>query len=79
VRRADASGTDDDLRSRSASPAWTVGAVLTHLVWSWGHFCSEGFRDIAGPYAGQVDHLAEHANEVRRAVPHFTEIARTTH
>jgi hypothetical protein len=26
--------TDDDLRPRSGSPAWTVGAVLTHLVGS---------------------------------------------
>lgn len=26
--------TDDDLRRQSANPAWTVGAVLTHLVWS---------------------------------------------
>jgi hypothetical protein len=26
--------TDDDLRLPSGNPAWTVGAVLTHLVWS---------------------------------------------
>jgi DinB superfamily len=141
--------TDDDLRRRSGNPAWTVGAVLTHLVWSlellprevasarqakgmynlppilrdvlnaWAtrlaargqtlerlrhrsdaafacalatldgvrddelhlgaRFWSEGFRDIAGLYAGQVDHLAEHADDVRRAVPHFTDVTRTTH
>src|SRR5579884_959261 len=26
--------TDADLRRPSGNPAWTVGAVLTHLVWS---------------------------------------------
>ncbi len=26
--------TDDDLRRQSGNPAWTVGAVLAHLVWS---------------------------------------------
>jgi uncharacterized protein (TIGR03083 family) len=26
--------TNDDLRLRSGNPAWTVRAVLTHLVWS---------------------------------------------
>ena len=26
--------TDDDLRHPSGNPAWTIGAVLTHLVWS---------------------------------------------
>ena len=26
--------TDDDLRRHTGNPAWTVGAILTHLVWS---------------------------------------------
>ena len=26
--------TDQDLRRASGNPAWTIGAVLTHLVWS---------------------------------------------
>jgi DinB superfamily len=139
--------TDDDLRHPSGNPAWTVGAVLTHLVLSlellprevasarkgkgmfnmppllrdvlnaWAtrlaargqtldrlrqrydaayaaalatldvirddefqfgaQFWSEGFRDIAGLYAGQVDHLAEHGDDVRCAVPRFTTVART--
>lgn len=129
--------TDDDLRRQSGNPAWNVGAVLTHLVWSlellprevasaragkgmfnmppllrdllnaWAtrlaargqtlerlrqrydaaysaalttldgirdgefhlgaQFWSEGFRDIASLYAAQVDHVAEHADDVRRA------------
>ncbi len=141
--------TNSDLRRRSGNPAWTVGAVLTHLVWSlellprevtsarkgqgmfnlpptlrdvlnaWAtclaargqttetlrhrydaafaaamatlegvrdselqvgaRFWSEGFRDIAGLYAGQVDHLAEHGVDVRRAVPRFTSVTGTTH
>jgi hypothetical protein len=141
--------TNADLGRRSGNPAWTVGAVLTHLVWglellprevasarksrgmynlppilrdvlnAWvtrlaargqtleslrqrydaafaaaiatldgvgdnewqlgARFWSEGFRDIAGLYAGPVDHLAEHAGDVRRAVPRFTDVARTTH
>jgi hypothetical protein len=138
--------TDDDLRCRSGNLAWTVGAVLTHVVWSlellprevasaregkgmfnmppllrdvlnaWAtrlagrgqtlaslrqrydaayaaalatldgihddefqlgaHFWSEGFRDIAGLYAGQVDHLAEHGDDVRCVLPRFTTAAR---
>src|SRR5919206_8467 len=32
-------------------------------------FWSEGFRDIAGLYAAQAAHLAEHGDEVRCAVP----------
>jgi uncharacterized protein (TIGR03083 family) len=141
--------TDDDLRRPSGNPAWTVGAVLTHLVWSlellprevagartgkgmfnlppilrdllnaWAtrlaargqtletlrhryeaafatalatldglrdeelqlgaRFWSEGFRDIAGLYAAQADHLAEHAADVRRGVPRLASAASTTH
>jgi DinB superfamily len=141
--------TDADLRRPSGNPAWTVRAVLTHLVWSlellprevasarkgrgmynfppilrdglnaWAtrlaargrtietlrqrydaaysaalalldglgddelqlgaRFWSEGFRDIAGLYAAQVDHLAEHADAVRCAVPRLASAARTTH
>jgi hypothetical protein len=131
--------TEDDLRRRSGNPAWSVGAVLSHLVWSlellprevagarkgkgmynfppvvrdWlnaqltrlgargqtlqtlrqrydaalaialvtlddvrddefrlgAHFWSEGFRDIEGLLAAQVDHLAEHEPDVRLVVP----------
>ena len=32
-------------------------------------FWSEGFRDIAGLYAGQVDRLSEHAADVRALYP----------
>jgi hypothetical protein len=141
--------TDTDLRRPSANPAWTVGAVLTHLVWSlellpcevararigkgmfnvppllrdvlnaWATrlaargqtlqtlrqrydaaqaaalatldglhddefqlgacFWSEGFRDIAGLYAAQVDHLAEHGDDVRCVLARFTSMASTTH
>jgi DinB superfamily len=140
---------DDDLRQRSGNPAWTVGGVLTHLVWSlellprevasarqgkgmfnlppllrdvlnaWAtrlaargqtletlrqrydaayaaalatldgvrddefqlgaHFWSEGFRDIAGLYAEQVDHLAEHGDDIHCAVPRSTSVASPTH
>ncbi len=133
--------TEDDLRRPSRNPAWTVGAVMTHLVWSlellprevasarqgkgmfnfppivrdWlnaqltrlggrgqtrhtlrrrydaalaaalatldgvrddefqlgARFWSEGFRDIAGLYAGPADHLAEHGDDVRQVVPHL--------
>ncbi len=28
----------------------------------------EGFRDVAGLYAAQVDHLAKHDDDVRRVV-----------
>jgi uncharacterized protein (TIGR03083 family) len=140
--------TDGDLRRPSGNPAWTIGAVLTHLVWSlellprevagarkgkgmynfppmvrdalnaWAtrlgargqtldslrrrydaafatalatldgvaddefqfgaRFWSEGFRDIAGLYAGQVDHLAEHGDDVRRSVPRHTTAAGIT-
>lgn len=136
--------TDADLRQPSRNPAWTVGAILTHLVWSlellprevasarrgrgmfnfppvlrdglnaWAtrlaargqtletlrrrhdsafatalatldglrddelqlgaQFWSEGFRDIAGLYAAQLDHLDEHADDVRSAVPRRTSI-----
>jgi len=129
--------TDEDLRRPSGNPAWTIGAVLTHLVWSLellprevasarkgkgmfnfpqtlrdllnaqgtrlaargqtlqslrrrydaaadaalatlegvrddelhlgARFWGEGFRDIAGLYHAQVDHLAEHGDAVRRA------------
>lgn len=34
-----------------------------------GPFWSEGFRDIAGLYASQVDHLCEHGDDVRQSVP----------
>jgi uncharacterized protein (TIGR03083 family) len=141
--------TDADLRRPSGNPAWTVGAVLTHLVWSlellprevasaragkgmfnlppvlrdvlnaWAtrlaargqtlatlrqrydaahaaalalldslgddelqlgaRFWSEGFRDIAGLYAAQVDHLAEHGDDVRRALPRLASVASATH
>jgi hypothetical protein len=140
--------TDTDLRRQSDNPAWTVGAVLTHLTWSleqlprevasarkgkgmynmprplrdWlsamaarltargqtldslrhrydiaidaaletlegvgdnefglgARFWSEGFRDIAGLYAAQVDHLAEHGDDIRRAVPNLATIASST-
>ncbi|HET8626988.1 MAG TPA: DinB family protein [Thermomicrobiales bacterium] len=130
--------TDDDLRRQSGNPAWTVGAVLAHLVWSLAllprevaaarrgkgmynfppflrdrlnatatrlggrgqtvrslrsrydaayeaalrtldgvrddefglgaTFWSEGFRDVAGLYRAQADHLAEHGDDIRRAV-----------
>jgi ubiquinone/menaquinone biosynthesis C-methylase UbiE len=131
--------TDADLRSPSGNPAWTNGAVLTHLVWSlellprevagarkgqgmfnfppplrdllnaWGtrlaardqtlsrlrqryetaftgalatldgvsddelhlgaRFWSEGFRDVAGLYAAQADHVSEHGADIRRVMP----------
>lgn len=134
--------TDADLRRRSGNPAWTVGAVLAHLVASLelvprevasarkgkgmynfppivrdplnalltrlggrgqtvdglrrrydtacdaalatldgvrdeefrlgANFWGEGFRDIAGLYTAQVDHLAEHGEDIRRAVPRLT-------
>jgi hypothetical protein len=137
--------SDEDLRRPSGNPAWTIGAVLTHLVWSlellprevagarqgkgmynfpplvrdtlnaWAtrlgargqtraslrcrydaafaaalatldgvgedefqlgaRFWSEGFRDVAGLYAGQVDHLAEHSDDVRRGVPRLATAA----
>lgn len=141
--------SDADLRRRSGNSAWTVRAVLTHLVWSlellprevtnaragkgmfnfpplvrdllnvWStrlaargqtrhtlrqrydqanaaalatldglhddelqlgaHFWSEGFRDIAGLYAAQVDHLAEHGADVRRGpIQKFSGIVKTT-
>ena len=126
--------TDDDLRCPTRNPAWSVRAVLTHLVWSLellprevasarkgqgmynlpplirdalnvgltrfaargqsldslrrrydaaftaalttlddvaddelhlgARFWSEGFRDIAGLYSGQVDHLVEHSRDL---------------
>jgi len=141
--------TDDDLRRPSRNPAWTVGAVMTHLVWSlellprevasarkgkgmfnfppfvrdWlnaqltrlggrgqtrhtlrqrydaafaaalatldgvrddefqlgARFWSEGFRDITGLFAGPVEHLAEHGDDVRRVVPGLATRASTTH
>jgi hypothetical protein len=42
-------------------------------------FWSEGFRDIAGLYAEQVHHLAEHGNDVRCTLPRVTSMASTTH
>jgi hypothetical protein len=41
-------------------------------------FWSEGFRDIAGLYAAQIDHLAEHRDDVRRVVPSLATAASTT-
>ena len=35
------------------------------------HFWSEGFRDVAGLYAAQVGHLAEHGDDIHRAGPRF--------
>jgi hypothetical protein len=140
--------TDDDLRRPSANPAWSVGAVLSHLVWSlellsrevasarkgkgmfnlppllrdWlnmqltrfgargqtlstlrrrydaaftaalatldevrdgefdlgAQFWSKGFRDIAGLFQAQVDHFAEHGDDVRRVVPCLSTAGRTT-
>jgi hypothetical protein len=133
---------------RALTPAWSVGAVLSHLVWSlellsrevasarkgkgmfnlpplvrdWlnvqltrlgargqtlstlrlrydaafgaalatlekvgddefhlgAQFWSEGFRDIAGLCAAQVDHFAEHGDDVRRVVPRLGTAASTT-
>ncbi len=130
--------TDADLKRPSGNPAWTNGAVLTHLVWSlellprevaaarkgkgmynfpavlrdalnlWvtrlnargqtlqslqrrydaafaaaqdtldgvrddefqlgARFWSEGFRDIAGLYTAQVDHLAEHREDIPQSI-----------
>src|SRR5438105_7176621 len=64
---------DDDLRRPSGNPAWTVGAVLATLeglrddeLELGARFWSEGFRDIAGLYAAQHDHVVEHAVDIPR-------------
>ena len=42
-------------------------------------FWSEGFRDIAGLYAGQVEHLREHGPDVRHGIPRLATAASATH
>ena len=140
--------TDADLRRPSGNSAWTIGGVLTHLVWSlellprevaaarngkgmynfpavlrdalnlWltrlnargqtleslrrryetacaaaldtldgvrddefqlgARFWSEGCRDVAGLYAAQVDHLAEHSEDIPHAISRrVSTVART--
>ncbi|MGH2409887.1 MAG: maleylpyruvate isomerase N-terminal domain-containing protein, partial [Chloroflexota bacterium] len=66
VKRILAGMSDADWRRRSANPAWTVGAVLTHLTWSLKHVPREveGARKGRGMYnlpailAGPVNMLA---------------------
>lgn len=81
TRRAGRGQTLQTLRRRysaaTESAMRTLDSVRDDEFSLGANFWGEGFRDIAGLFAAQTDHLTEHGGDIRLAMPRLSSATRT--